>query len=121
AIACGDPASPHTPTVAAVVVSPTSHSMAVGSQLSLNVTLTSVDGEVLQRPVTWISENEDVATVSAAGVVTGITGGTAVIRAMSQAKFGQATITVTTLPPVPVAEVRLSADTESGVACTVHT
>jgi Tol biopolymer transport system component len=90
--------------------------MVVGSQLSLDVTLTSADGEVLHRPVTWTSETEGVATVSPSGVVTAVAAGTAVIRATSETRFGRSTITVTTVPPAPVAEVRLSADNEISMA-----
>lgn len=54
------------------------------------------------RTIVWSSANPQVATVSAAGVVTGIAAGSANIVATSEGRSGTASVTVT---PVPVASV----------------
>jgi len=48
--------------------------------------------------VTWVSNNTNVATVSASGLVTGVGAGTATITATSEGKSGTATIMVNLAP-----------------------
>jgi uncharacterized protein YjdB len=55
--------------------------------------------------VSWSTSNSAVASVSSAGVVTGVNAGTASIIASAGGKIGQVTITVT---PPPVALVRIT-------------
>ena len=57
------------------------------------------------RAITWTSDNTAVATVSTAGVVTGVAPGTAHITATSEGRTGGATLTVT---PAPVASVSVT-------------
>ena len=104
---------PQTPApVATVEVSAPSTNVMVGQQLTLVATPKSAAGEPLQRPVTWSSQNVQIATVSSAGVVTAITPGAVNIVATSESRTGVAAIAVTAASPAPVAEVRLNVDDE---------
>jgi len=53
------------------------------------------------RVVTWSTSASGVATISSAGLVTGVAAGTATITATSEGKSGTATVTVTAPPPPP--------------------
>lgn len=93
----------------AVTVTPGVASITVGNTLALAVQITDAQGNVLTgRPLTFASEAPAVATVSAAGVVTAVSAGTARIVVSSEGKTGTATIEVT---PVPVASLALSPPT----------
>lgn len=114
--ACGDSnpiVEPPPPVpVASVAVSPPNQSLIVGNQITLEATPKSANGQELDRAVTWTSENQTLATVSSAGVVTALAVGEVGIRATSEGKFGRAVLTIAPVPQVPVAEVRLSVDEE---------
>ncbi len=108
--ACSDestapPASPAP--VSTVTVTPALKTIAVGGQLTLAAVLRDADANIVQRPVTWKSENEAVATVQLNGNVTALTPGSATISATSEGKRGIAVVTVVA---TPVAEVVLSAE-----------
>src|SRR5690606_22567496 len=75
-------------------------------QVNGTVQLTAVVSNTTNQAVTWTSLTENIATVNASGVVTGVAAGTAIIEAASQAdptRKGQATVNV--LPEVPVTVV----------------
>jgi uncharacterized protein YjdB len=95
--------------VASVQVTSPSPMLVVGNQMTLVAALKSVEGEPLQRAVTWSSQNEQIATVDGAGRVTAIAPGQVTIVATSETRTGRASIVVTA---IPVAEVRLSVDEE---------
>src|SRR6185436_3922108 len=81
--------------IASVTVSLRSSSIAVGDTTTATSTLRDWRGRILEnRVVTWSSSNSSVATVSTAGLVTGIAPGNAVITAARAGKSGSATITV---------------------------
>ena len=83
------------PPVARVSVSPTTASVTVGGSLGLQATVFATSGAVVAgAPVVWTSLSPAVATVSASGVVTGVSAGTAVVVAASGSQQGQATIVV---------------------------
>jgi len=85
--------------VATVTVSPLSANVLVGATQALTATTKDAGGQTLTgRTVTWSSSATGVATVSTAGVVTGVAAGTAVITATSEGKSGTATIFVLTVP-----------------------
>ncbi len=70
--------------VAAVVVSPASATIAVGSTASLGATPEDANGNPLSgRAVTWSSDNTATATVNASGLVRGEAAGAATITATS--------------------------------------
>jgi TolB protein len=98
--------------VASVQVTSPSPELTVGEQMTLLAAPRSADGTLLQRAVTWSSQNEQVATVDAAGKVTAVGPGQVTIVAVSESRIGTASLLVRAVPPVPVAEVRLSVDDE---------
>lgn len=64
--------------------------------------LTATGAAVTGASLTWSSGAPQVATVSASGVVTGVSVGTAVITAAAGAVTGTSTVTVRTAPPAGV-------------------
>ena len=90
--------------VATVVVSPGALTLVVGAPRPLKATARDAGGHPLVgRPVTWGTSNPSVATVSAAGVVTGLASGAVTITATAEGKVGSAAITVD--PPVTFTSV----------------
>jgi len=109
--ACGGGDSATSPTpqpkpVASVAVSPSALSLLVGQSGTLIAQAKDANGAVLPgRTITWSSSDPAIATVSTAGVATGVAPGTATISATSEGKTGAATATVS---PVPAASVSVS-------------
>ena len=86
--------------VASVTVSPASAGVAVGRTLQLSATARDSAGNALSgRTITWTTSNGAVAAVSASGLVSGVTVGSATISATSGGKTGSAAISVTAPPP----------------------
>jgi uncharacterized protein YjdB len=101
-------ASPPVP-AAAVSVSPATPSVQAGTTIQLSAVVRDGNGNILTgRAVTWVSSNSAVATVSASGLVSGITAGSSTITATSGSASGTAALTVTAAPPVPVASITVS-------------
>ena len=97
--------------VASVNVTPPTASITVGQTTTLTAQPLDANGNALTgRAVAWASSNLGVATVSDAGVVTGVAPGDATITATSEGKSGTATVTVT---PIPVASVTVDPATVS--------
>jgi hypothetical protein len=96
AVACG---SDDTPTGTAAVVSvsvasPTAPIL-VGATTTLVATAKDASGNAVSgATITWTSSSDAIATVSATGVVTGVSAGTATITATSNGKTGTAAVTV---------------------------
>jgi uncharacterized protein YjdB len=92
-----------TQAVASVSVSPTSAALLVGGSDSVTLGTTTLvatpkdaSGTALSgRTVTWSSSSTSVATVTSAGVVTGVAPGTATITATSEGRTAQVPVTVT--------------------------
>jgi hypothetical protein len=95
--------------VATVVLAPATGTVEVGATLPLTATVRAALGAALMgRPVAWQSAAPGVATVSAAGVVTGISvGGPVTITATSEGVSGTTVITV-----IPVRVLNVSSDSE---------
>ncbi|MCU0633713.1 MAG: Ig-like domain-containing protein [Gemmatimonadaceae bacterium] len=100
--ACGDDAStdPPAPALTSVTVTPPSASVAVGATSQLNAQALDQNGTVFPgATVAWSTGAATIATVSAAGLVTGVAPGTATITATatsgSVTRTGTSTITVT--------------------------
>jgi hypothetical protein len=72
---------------------------------------------LIGREVTWSSSNAAVATVDGSGSVTGRAAGSAVIRATSEGKVGQATVTVTA---APVAEAVVASVTVNPASASIR-
>ena len=85
-------------TISSLSVSPSGPSVAVGATSQLTMTALNAAGSavlVSTSSVTWSSLNTSVATVSSAGLVTGVAGGTATIQ-VTESESGQtATVSVT--------------------------
>ena len=95
--------------VGAVILSPAQVSIEVGATRQLTAQVTDDAGNVLTgRPVSFVSDNPSVATVSNSGLVTGVAAGAAKITATSEGKSGTADVVVT---PVPVSTVEISPGT----------
>lgn len=101
------PPPPPPAPVASVAVSPPSGEVIAGATLALTATARDAAGGTLQgRTIAWSSGNPAVATVSQAGLVTGVTaGGPVTITAASEGRSGTAQITVL---PIPVATVTVA-------------
>ncbi len=99
------------PPVATVAVAPSSANLVVNAVQQFTASTFGTDGSVLTgRPVTWSSTNTAVATVSAAGLVTGVAQGSATIVATVEGKTGTAAVLVTA-PPVATVSVSPAAAT----------
>ena len=93
--------------VASVTVTPGSGAVSVGSSLQLAAAAYSVQWAPLSgRTFTWTSRNPAIATVSAQGVVSGQTPGTAIIEVVSEGYGSLATLTVQ--PGAPLTGVSIT-------------
>jgi len=90
--------------VARVDVTPATAAITMGTTVQLTAVPRDAADNALVRPVDWTSSNTAVATVDAAGLVAGLTPGTATITATSRGKSGTSLITVR----VPVASITIS-------------
>jgi uncharacterized protein YjdB len=89
--------------VGSVTILPSTSSRASGQTVQLTATVRDTTGAVVtDRLVSWTSSDELVATVSASGLVSARTTGTATITARSETESGTASVTVT---PGPAAVV----------------
>ncbi len=87
------------PAVSTVQITPSPLSVSVGTTGTLTATLRSASGAVLTgRSVIWTSTATSIATVSQAGVVTGVAVGTSTVIAASEGKQQSVTVTVTPAP-----------------------
>lgn len=85
---------------ASVTLSRDTATVVAGAELQLQAIPLDASGSPLARaPVAWSSSDPGVATVSGAGVVTGVAPGRATVTASSGAGTGTATITVKAAPP----------------------
>lgn len=91
-----------------VTVAPSSASLAIGATVQLTATARDNKGNVIATTFTWTSSNAAVATVTATGLVTGISAGSVSIRATTGSKSGSSAVTVTG-GPAPTGEVMIAA------------
>jgi uncharacterized protein YjdB len=83
--------------VASVIVTPPSARIAPGGSVQLRAIVQDGAGTSLKgHDVSWFSRNEDVASVSESGLVSGISDGATVVTASADGKSGNATVTVRT-------------------------
>jgi Big-like domain-containing protein len=106
-VSCGSSSEPPPP-VASVALTPVDDTLRVGETAQLTATTKDADGTTLNgRVVTWASSSPGVASVSQAGLVTGVTDGTTTITATSENKTATALIRVfgpcSTALAVPIA------------------
>ncbi len=86
------------PRVVAVTVQPVTARMAVGETRQFSATATFSDGSTQSSGITWTSGDESVARVSASGLVTGVSDGSANVQATASGLSGSASVTVETPP-----------------------
>jgi len=92
---CGSTAPDATPEVAAIVVSPTTSTLAPNAQLPLQAQVQDGSGAIItDAEVTWTVQDPRVVSISDAGVVTALAVGTSQVAANSLGKYGIAVITV---------------------------
>ncbi len=92
--------------VSTVQVIGTASPLTAGAQRTLNARLRDLDGTVLTgRSVAWTSSDVSVATVTATGLVTGVSAGATTIVARSEGREGSMRIVV---QAAPVASIELS-------------
>ncbi|MDP1860149.1 MAG: Ig-like domain-containing protein [Gemmatimonadaceae bacterium] len=101
------------PTVLSVTITPSLVTLAVDAVLQLAATVRDAAGNVLPgRTTFWTSSNPAVASVSPAGLVTGVRTGSATITANVAGVIGTAAIQVS--PPTPPSVVKLLTGTWAG-------
>lgn len=107
-VACdGDPAGVPDAPIASVEVTPPAGTLVAGQTVKLTAVPKTADGSVLGgRRIDWLSAAEDVARVSADGMVTAVSPGTAWISATAGGRSGGALVTVVSMP-VPVGSITL--------------
>lgn len=121
--ACGDdvtvapPPPPPEPGVRAVTVAPDGATIAVGASLTFTAAVTTDPGAAAPT-IAWSSSNNAIATVSAAGVATGVAVGSVGIRATAtsgtSSASGVATLNVSTTSVTP-ATVSIQSIEQGGV------
>lgn len=95
--------------VASVSISPSAPTLEQGGSGTLVATARDTAGNVLlNRPATWSTSNAAVATVTAAGVVQGVSAGTAQVTVVIEGKSAAVTVTVVAPAPAKVALVTLT-------------
>ncbi len=94
--------------ISTLEIQPASTSITVGGSAALTAVARDAQGANLSgRSIAWTSLHPTIATVTTAGVVTGVSSGTATVSASSEGKTTSATITVTP-PPVSTVAVALN-------------
>ena len=100
---CGSTQPDATSPVADIVVNPSAPTVALNAQVPLQALVRNAAGELVpDASVTWTVENADIASVSPAGVVTGLALGSTQVAASARGKSGIATLTVTRTPVASV-------------------
>jgi len=113
---------PPPPAVTTISVSIDSSSLQVGHTAQATATVRDQYGAVMSgQSVTWSSNTPSLASVSAAGVMTGIAEGSAVIKATIGSVFGTASVTVTAVPPPPPAVTTITVSIDSTSLQVGHT
>ncbi|MGC2637038.1 MAG: Ig-like domain-containing protein [Acidobacteriaceae bacterium] len=89
------------PSLTSIAVTPSAPSIAAGATQQFTATGTYSDGTTgnITSTVTWVSGNTKVATITAAGLATGVASGSASITASLNGVSGSATLTVTSSAP----------------------
>lgn len=92
--------------VSVIILAPSSAQVFLGQTITPGVELRGPNSQLLtNRFVEWTSLNTSVATVNQLGVITAVGVGTATIRATSEGKTANFTLTVNTRPAASVAIV----------------
>ena len=90
---------PPAPTATSIVVSTTSLSLPVGGSQTVSAQVIDSNGEVIaDASIVWSSDNDPVASISAAGRIAALDAGSATITATHGALTATMAVTVTTVP-----------------------
>src|SRR5207247_10570712 len=101
--------------VAAVTVTPSSGTVAIGRTVQLTATPRDASGNPLTgRAIGWSSSDNTIATVNSSGLVTGAVAGAATITATSEGQSGTAGIAVRGVPVAAVTVSPASASVPAG-------
>ena len=101
-----------------IVMSTSAASVAVGKIIALTATPVTANGSNAGTGITWSSGSMAIATVSASGVVTGVSPGVADVTASSGGKTGHTAVTVTPASGGPTGDyVNVSLDRELYTTC----
>ena len=99
--ACGGGAPtappPPPPPAASYTISMEAGTVAIGGSVPRTAVVRDGSGNVVSATVTWASSNESIATVTPAGLVTGIAAGSMTLRATANGATGSTTIAVADL------------------------
>lgn len=128
AAACGGGDKPTGPAaVASVSITGAMTALNVGQTVTLSASPRDAGGNPLSgRAVAWTTSNPSLATISAAGLVTGVSPGSVVITATVEARSALTVITITQAGPscggitplsLSVGEVRVLSGTERSTLC----
>jgi uncharacterized protein YjdB len=93
-LGCGGKDSPTAPEVGSVTLSTSAATLVPTATLSLSATVKDVGGNSLSSSVAWTSSDQSHASVSTAGIVTGVSVGTATITATAGGQSASALVTV---------------------------
>lgn len=104
ALGCSsDSTAPASAPIAFIGITPTAVVLQVGATRQMTAIIRDSAGNTLaNRAVKWVSDNPDVATISASGLVTAVSPGYADILATSEGKTTGVGLTVPTPEPPPV-------------------
>ncbi|GMR12964.1 MAG: hypothetical protein BMS9Abin29_1159 [Gemmatimonadota bacterium] len=118
-LSCGGDGGVAAPTpVATVQVTPAQSTILIGETVQLSGATLDSNGNILTgRAITWSSSDDQIATVSSSGLVTGTGPGGATITATSEGRSGMAQVMVN---PVVVSVTLTPAQTQIRVAATVQ-
>lgn len=105
AVACDNATEPFVAVAKSVTITPTAAQLEVGRTVTMTTTVKDQMGSEMSIPVTWSSSAPTVATITTAGVVTGVSRGQTTIRAV--AGEASATVPVFVIDPT-VASVSIS-------------
>ena len=101
--------------VASLTLAPAAATITAGATVQLSATTRDAGGNILTgRAITWTSSATGIATVSANGLVTGVSAGTANVIATSEGKSDTAAITVTAVPVASLTITPASANLRVG-------
>ena len=107
---------PPPPVVATVMVTPIEASIEEGQEQQFEAMAMTVDGmAVADVEFSWMSSDENVATVSSMGLATGVSTGEVMITATADNISGSAMLTVTETPPPPVVSTAIVTPMEASI------
>ena len=99
---CGSTAPEAAPNVAAIVVSPSSSTIALNAQLPLQAQVQDESGATVpDAAITWTVQDPRIVSISETGVVRALAVGTSQVAANALGKSGLATITVNPVTASP--------------------